>query len=121
MFKKAKPQIEPPPTAPTVDEMQADMETFVFTQPSINSSGNTDNADLEHTLLTEPESLALPTWWQVFDEYDQKVRKMAAMEEKLVTQRDRLLACQAKLDENAQQLRDGIQRQQTSIKEVVKV
>ncbi|XP_039491686.1 uncharacterized protein LOC120451797 [Drosophila santomea] len=114
MFRKAKPKVEPPPTAPSVEEMLADMETFEVNQPTI--SGPTDNSDLEHALLTEPENLSLPTWWQVFDEYDQKVKKLSTTEEDLETQRNQLKECYAKLEKNADKLRTGIQKQQALVK-----
>ncbi|EDW59001.1 uncharacterized protein [Drosophila virilis] len=117
MFKKSKPKVEPPPTAPTLDEMLADIETFEISQPAGNNVSS--SAALEHALLTEPENLTLETWWQVFDEYDHKVKKLAAMEGTLDAQREKLLACKLKLEKNAKNLREGIQKQQTLIKEVV--
>ncbi|XP_016989038.2 uncharacterized protein LOC108051435 [Drosophila rhopaloa] len=117
MFKKSKPKIEPPPTAPSIEEMLADMETFEVNQPT---SGPTDNSDLEHALLTEPENLSLSTWWQVFDEYDQKVKKLSATEESLETQRNQLKECYAKLENNADKLREGIRKQQALAKEALK-
>ncbi|XP_017041722.1 uncharacterized protein LOC108088453 [Drosophila ficusphila] len=115
MFKKSKPKIEPPPTAPSIEEMLADMETFEVNQPSVN--GPTDYTDLEHALLTEPENLSLSTWWQVFDEYDQKVKKLIATEETLETHRNQLKECYAKLEKNAGKLREGIKKQQALAKE----
>ncbi|XP_022230387.2 uncharacterized protein LOC111079501 [Drosophila obscura] len=114
MFKKSKPKTEPPPTAPTVDEMLADMETFEVQQPPVATS--TDNSDLEHELLTDPENLPLQTWWQVFDTYDQKVAKLAATVDTLESQKEQLQFCCATLEKNAQELRDGIQQQQSLIK-----
>ncbi|EDV90782.1 uncharacterized protein LOC6569581 [Drosophila grimshawi] len=117
MFKKSKPMVEPPPTAPTVEEMLADIETFKISQPTRNSASNT--AALENVLLTEPENLTLETWWQVFDEYDQKVKKLASTEGTLDAQREKLLACKENLEKKAKELRDGIHKQQTLIKDTV--
>ncbi|XP_023160860.1 uncharacterized protein LOC111592705 [Drosophila hydei] len=117
MFKKSKPKVEPPPTAPNLDEMLADIETFEICQPAGSKASST--AALEHALLTEPENLALETWWQVFDEYDQKVKKLAAMEGTLEAKKENLLACKVKLEKNANNLRNGIQKQQSLIKEMV--
>ncbi|KAH8310861.1 hypothetical protein KR044_003267 [Drosophila immigrans] len=118
MFRKSKPQVAPPPAAPTVDEMLADIETFEITQPTGNTNFGT-SAAFEHALLTEPENLPLESWWQVFDEYDQKVRKLEAMEDTLDAQKEKLLACKLKLEETAQNLRMGINKQQKLIKEVI--
>ncbi|XP_034662646.1 uncharacterized protein LOC117897728 [Drosophila subobscura] len=117
MFKKSKPKTKPPPTAPTVDEILADMETFEVQQPQVAT--NSDNSDLEHELLTEPENLPLQTWWQVFDAYDQKVTKLAATIDTLESQKEKLQSCCAKLEQNAQELREGIQKQQSLIKKAV--
>ncbi|XP_017131049.1 uncharacterized protein LOC108148522 [Drosophila elegans] len=117
MFKKSKPKIEPPPTAPSIEEMLADMETFEVNQPTSTFS---DNSELEHAILTEPENLSLSTWWQVFDEYDQKVKKLSATEENLETQRNQLKECYAKLEKNADKLREGIKKQQALAKEALK-
>ncbi|KAH8382900.1 hypothetical protein KR009_005762 [Drosophila setifemur] len=117
MFRKSKPKVEPPPTAPSVEEMLEDMETFEINQPTLPSPS--DNSDLEHALLTEPENLSLPTWWQVFDEYDQKVKKLSATEENLESQRDQLKKCYDKLEKNANKLREGIKKQQALIQEAL--
>ncbi|KAI8046556.1 uncharacterized protein LOC128259847 [Drosophila gunungcola] len=117
MFKKSKPKIEPPPMAPSIEEMLADMETFEVNQPTSTYS---DNSELEHAILTEPENLSLSTWWQVFDEYDQKVKKLSATEGNLETQRNQLKECYAKLEKNADKLRDGIKKQQALAKEALK-
>ncbi|KAH8363383.1 hypothetical protein KR084_009299 [Drosophila pseudotakahashii] len=116
MFKKSKPKVEPPPTAPTVEEMLADMDTFEVNQPPLSGS----TSDLEHALLTEPENLSLPTWWQVFDEYDRKVTKLSFTEANLEDQRNQLKECYAKLERNAEKLKDGIQKQQALAKEALK-
>jgi len=118
MFRKSRPKVEPPPTAPSVEEMLADMETFEVNQPTI--SGSTDNLDLEHAFLTEPENLPLSTWWQMFDEYDQKVKKLSATVGDLETQRNQLKECYAKLENNADKLRTDIQKQQALVKEALK-
>jgi len=116
MFKRSKPKIEPPPAAPSVDEMLEDLETFEVNQPPISGS----TFDLEHVLLTEPENLTLPAWWQIFDEYDQKVKKLSATEGHLEDQRNKLKECYAKLEKNADKLREGIQKQQALAKEALK-
>ncbi|XP_017076300.1 uncharacterized protein LOC108111379 [Drosophila eugracilis] len=118
MFKRAKPKVEPPPIAPTVEEMLADMETFEVNQSPIG--GPVDNSDLEHALLTEPENLSLPTWWQVFDEYDQKVKKLSDTEGNLDVHKNQLKECYAKLEKNAEKLKDGIKKQQALAKEALK-
>lgn len=117
MFKKSKPKVAPPPTAPTLEEMLGDIETFQVSQPNGNSYST--SAAVEHALLTEPENLPLETWWQLFDEYDQKVKKLETMEGTLDIQKEKLLECKNKLENNAQNLREGILKQQTSIKEVI--
>ncbi|XP_034115133.1 uncharacterized protein LOC117575136 [Drosophila albomicans] len=119
MFRKSKPQVAPPPAAPTIEEMLADLETFEIAQPTASTGNFGNSAAFEHALLTEPENLALETWWQVFDEYDQKVRKLEAMEGTLDTQKEKLLACKQNLEEKANHLRLGINKQQKLIKEVV--
>ncbi|KAH8419122.1 hypothetical protein KR222_005601 [Zaprionus bogoriensis] len=117
MFKKSKPKVAPPPTAPTLDEILGDIETFKVGQPSGNSFSS--SAAVEHALLTEPENLTLETWWQVFDEYDRKVKKLETMEGALDTHKEKLLACKLELENNAKLLREGIQKQQELIKQVV--
>ncbi|XP_017967405.1 uncharacterized protein LOC108659139 [Drosophila navojoa] len=117
MFKKSKPKVEPPPSAPSLEEMLADIESFEIPQQA--GSNASSSAALEHALLTEPENLTLETWWQVFDEYDQKVKKLAVMEGTLDAKKENLLTCKDKLEKNAKNLRKGIQKQQTLIKEVV--
>lgn len=120
MFRKSKPKIEPPPTAPSVDEMLEDMKTFEINQPTISSM--TDNSDLEQALLTDSsEALTLPTWWKIFDEYDRKVKKLAASEEDLECQRTQLRECHAKLEKSANALREGIKKQQAMAKEALNV
>lgn len=118
MFKKSKPKVAPPPPPPTVEEMLADIETFEISQPAGNTNFGS-SAAFEHALLTEPENLALETWWQVFDEYDQKVKKLETMEVTLDAQKEKLLACKFKLEKNAKDLREGINKQQKLIKEVI--
>ncbi|XP_034488464.1 uncharacterized protein LOC117792423 [Drosophila innubila] len=118
MFKKSKPQVTPPPAAPTVEEMLADIDTFEICQPA-GSTNASSSAAFEHALLTEPENLSLETWWQVFDEYDQKVKKLETMEGTLDAHKEKLLECKIKLEKNAKDLREGISKQQTLIKEVI--
>ncbi|XP_001357771.3 uncharacterized protein [Drosophila pseudoobscura] len=117
MFKKSKPKTEPPPTAPTVDEMLADMETFEVQLPPVESSS--EISDLEHELLTEPENLPLQSWWKVFDAYDQKVAKLTGTVDTLESQKKQLQSCCEELEKSAQALREGIQKQQSLIKKAV--
>ncbi|KAH8284202.1 hypothetical protein KR054_012097 [Drosophila jambulina] len=120
MFRKSKPKIEPPPTAPSVEELFEDMKTFEINQPNISNA--TDNNDLEEALLTESsETLTLPTWWKVFDEYERKVKKLAASEEDLEQYRIQLQECRDKLEKNANTLREGIKKQQAMAKEALNV
>ncbi|KAH8355949.1 hypothetical protein KR200_003724 [Drosophila serrata] len=120
MFRKTKPKIEPPPTAPSVEEMFEDMKTFEINQPT--NSNATDNSDLEEALLTETsENLTLATWWKVFDVYERKVEKLAAFEEDLEHYRIQLQECRDKLEKNANTLCEGIKKQQAMAKEALNV
>ncbi|XP_017036808.1 uncharacterized protein [Drosophila kikkawai] len=120
MFRKSKPKIEPPPPTPSVEEMFEDLKTFEINQTSISNA--TDGFDLEQALLTESaDSLTLPTWWKVFDEYERKVKKLAASEEDLEHHRIQLQECRDKLGKNANALREGIKKQQAMAKEALNV
>lgn len=117
MFKKSKPKVAPPPLAPTLEEMLADIETFRVSQSNGNSCNN-GNAE-DNTDSFDPANAKLDIWWQLFDEYDQKVQKVKTMEGTLYTQNERLLECQRKLENSAQNLRKDILEQQTLIKYVI--
>lgn len=118
MFRKSKAKVDPPPVAPSLEEMLEDLETFEINKPTVGST--TDNVDLEHALMTEPENLSIQTWWRVFDEYDQKVKKMAETEENLESQRNQLKDCYDKLEANANKLKEGIKKQQSLINVALK-
>ncbi|ALC48055.1 CG18731 [Drosophila busckii] len=116
MFKKSKPQVAPP-SAPTVEEMLSDMETFdIITQ---SAGGNVSSIALEKSLLSESGSLALGTWWEMFDVYDHKIKKLTNMKNSLEKQKQQLEECKAKLERTAKRLRDGLETQQKLIKEVI--
>ncbi|KAH8258161.1 hypothetical protein KR038_007195 [Drosophila bunnanda] len=120
MFRKNKPKIDPPPTAPSVEEMFEDLKTFEISQPTISNA--TDNSDLEEALLTDSsETLALSTWWKVFDEYERKVKKLAVSEEDLEQYRVQLQECRDKLEKNANTLCEGIKKQQAMAKAALSV
>lgn len=117
MFKKSKPKVAPPPLAPTLEEMLRDIETFQVSQENGNSYKNGHAEEITDSF--DPADAKLDFWWQLFDEYDQKVQKLKTMEGTLDTHKDKLLECKLKLENNAQNLREDILKQQTLIKDVI--
>ncbi|KAH8232492.1 hypothetical protein KR032_008252 [Drosophila birchii] len=120
MFRKSKPKIEPPPKAPSAEELFEDLKTFEINQQTISNA--TDSSDLEEAILTESsETLTLPTWWKVFDEYERKVKKLEASEEELERYRTQLKECRDKLETDANTLKEGLKKQQDLAKEALNV
>ncbi|XP_030369206.1 uncharacterized protein LOC115620209 [Scaptodrosophila lebanonensis] len=114
MFRKSKTQQPAPPTAPGIEEILEDVETFKIPQAYVTEART---AELQNALLAEPDNLSLKIWWQVFDDYEHKVKKLAAINEKIDVQKTQLQSCKRKLENNAEGLRVALQKQLELIQE----